>query len=257
MSYKDTFYIDDAFYYLVDPKESIFQFHHLLGLAFNYKDIDNIVKDLFYVLEHYGIYWFDEDKSDDAFFSDDPINTNNQDNVFLNIGKRKINYIADMASIMMKYNVQVFRSSDSRSFMEYNSMNINLINKHYDSEVDGIIFKYLGYVEKEEAKRNELHFLYTGKRIENQLHEFGLTPQVEEFKNEYIVLHVLLDFFHAYQNYYLKILAKNKKSKEDLEIFELHKAFYPEVIYDKYRKVRAVAKEITEQLLKNSKYFKK
>lgn len=255
MDIKDTLYIDNSFYYLNDPSDINFQFHYVLGLAFNKEEKEALIKDASNVLDSYGIYWFNPDRSDDAFFDDDPVNSPRQDIVFSNLGNRLTSYVIDIFDVLIKHNVTIFKSSDHRSFMEYDGLGLESIITLYNDNVHSLINSYITYGMDENENYSFLDFIYNDRNVLHILEEKGLLSQSFKEKESDILLHVLLDFFNNFLNLYLKLLAKKSKSNLFKIVNEIKIKYYPLVIYDKYAKVRNAANEIAEAII-NLKYKK-
>ena len=244
----DTLYIDDSFYYLKDPVDKNFQFHHLFGLAYSSSDVDALIRDLTETLDRYGIYWFDPTREEDAFFDDDPINNDHQDVVFdlLKPAQRR-NYIVDVLTVLLRHEVLIFRCMDHKSFLESDAMDIGQIRSLYESNFFSLLNDFMEYAGEEDASK--LCFVFE-EEIDKLAKENEMNVRSLPYEPRFQVLHVALDFFHSYLNLYLRELAKPRKTKDFKALQEIHQQCYPALIYDKYAKVRKLSQEITAKILK-------
>lgn len=251
----DTLYIDGSLYHLNDPSDTTFQFHHLYGLAFNKDDEESLIKDAFEAFDKYDIYWFDPRRSDDAFFDDSPLNSNSQDNVFNYFERGLTDYIIDILDVLLKHHVTIYRSTDSKHFGESGSMNMNLINMIFKSNVEQLTFKYLDSERGDNDNYDHLHLIYSDDHVKKVLEEIEIINIARKSDEKEDVFHALLDFFHSFVNYYFKLAYRGRRNKNYPIIKEIKDNYYPQIIYDRYKEVRKAAREIVNSILelKNKK----
>ena len=230
------YFIDSKFYYMKDPSDDSFCYHYYVGLTYKHDKEESLMYDLNKAFKRNGVKYCSPDY-DDYDFYEDPINTGGQqDYVFsyyFDKGNSLYNYIKDVMGVIYKYKPLLLRSTDHRSFLEQDNINLDVFKRLYKAEINSVIFKYVDFL-GEKARHEDTTISTESQYVIDGLNEAGYEGAIFKTEGKYSLLSAYCDFIHTLSNYILKLVAKGDSiSLREKKLLNIMRAAYSLAIYRK------------------------